>query len=134
MSEPIWITEQAVLAIQEDLLARFGGLAGIRDDGLLKSALHRPMQMFNYGEPSLFEMAAAYTFGIVRNHPFIDGNKRAAFMSAYVFLGANGFEIDATEEDVVIHTVALAAGDIDEAGYAKWLSRVCVPVEADGEP
>lgn len=124
MNEPTWITEEAVLAVQEDLLARFGGLAGVRDDGLLKSALHRPIQLFNYGTPSLFEMAAAYCAGIVRNHPFIDGNKRAGFMSAYVFLGVNGYEVDATEAEVVVHTVALAAGELDKAAYAKWLSRV----------
>ncbi len=130
MKEPIWISEVAVFAIQEEMLVRFGGLAGIRDHGLLESALHRPIQLFNYGTPTLFELAAAYTFGIVRNHPFIDGNKRVGFMTAYTFLGTNGYEVEASEEDVVIHTVALAAGDIDEAAYAKWLSRVCVPAES----
>jgi len=129
MNEPIWITTEIVLAIQEDLLARFGGLAGIRDNGLLESALHRPLQLLSYGTPTLFELAAAYAAGIVRNHPFIDGNKRAGFMTAYVFLGINGHEVDATEEDVVIHTFALAAGDIDETAYAKWLAQVSVPAE-----
>lgn len=129
MNEPTWITTEIVLAIQEDLLARFGGLAGIRDNGLLESALHRPLQLLSYGTPTLFELAAAYAAGIVRNHPFIDGNKRAGFMTAYVFLGINGYEVDATEEDVVIHTLALAAGDIDETAYAKWLAQVSVLAE-----
>ncbi len=130
MNEPIWIPAEVLFAMQEDLLARFGGLAGVREAGLLDSALHRPPQLFSYGTPSIFELAAAYTAGIVQNHPFIDGNKRAGFMAAYVFLGANGYEVDATEEDVVIHTLALAAGEIDEAAYAKWLTRVCVPADS----
>ena len=132
MNEPVWIPAEVLLAIQEDLLARFGGLAGVRDAGLLESALHRPLQLHNYGSPTLFELAAAYASGVVGNHPFIDGNKRAGFMAAYVFLGANGYEIEATEEDVVVHTLALAAGDIDEAAYAKWLTRVSVPADPEG--
>jgi len=127
MKEPIWISLNSVLAIQEDLLARFGGLPGVRDDGLLESALHRPLQLFHYGAPTLFDLAAAYAHGIIANHPFLDGNKRAGFMTAYVFLGANGYDVDATEEDVVIQTLALAAGERDETGYARWLEQVCEP-------
>lgn len=123
--EPIWITREVVLATQEELLSRFGGLAGIRDEGLLDSALNRPVQLFNYGNPSVFEMAAAYASGIVKNHPFLDGNKRAGFMVAYIFLGANGAEFTAPETEVVERTLALAAGAIGEAEYAEWLERSC---------
>lgn len=126
MKEPVWITREVVLATQDELLSRFGGLAGLRDEGLLESALHRPQQLFGYGQPDLFDLAAAYASGIVRNHPFLDGNKRAGFMAAYIFLGANGWEVDATEEDVVLHTLGLAAGQIDAAAYAKWLKASCV--------
>lgn len=125
MKEPVWITRDAVLAIQEELLARFGGLAGVRDEGLLDSALARPQQRFAYETPDLYELAAAYARGIVKNHPFLDGNKRAGFMTAYVFLGQNGIELDAPEEEVVLHTLALAAGDEDEATYAGWLREAC---------
>ena len=126
MKEPIWLTREVVLAVQEKLLVRFGGLAGIRDEGLLDSAINRPLQSFHYGtNPSLYELAAAYALGIVKNHPFLDGNKRAGFMAAYTFLGANGVTIEATEEAVVIHTLALAASEIDETDYAAWLKSVC---------
>ena len=126
MSEPVWITKDLIFAVQEQLLSRFGGLAGVRDDGLLESALARPQQLFAYGEPSVFELAAAYAHGIVKNHPFLDGNKRAGFMAAYIFLGANRFELDAPEEDAVAYTLALAAGEIDAPDFAAWLERSCV--------
>lgn len=125
MNDPVWITEAIVLAVQEELLSRFGGLAGVRDQGLLASALERPRHLLNYGDPSLFDMAAAYAFGIVKNHPFLDGNKRAGFMAAYTFLEANGEVFSAPEEDVVVQTLGLAAGAIDEAGYAAWLRSAC---------
>ncbi len=126
MKEPVWITREVVLATQEELLSRFGGLEGLRDEELLESALHRPRKLFDYGKPDLFELATVYASGIVRNHPFLDGNKRAGFMVAYIFLGANGWEIDATEEDVVLHTLGLAAGQIEAGAYAKWLKASCV--------
>ncbi|MFZ4682421.1 MAG: type II toxin-antitoxin system death-on-curing family toxin, partial [Terrimicrobiaceae bacterium] len=92
---------------------------------LLESALHRPQQIFAYAKPSLFELAAAYAAGIVKNHPFLDGNKRAGFVTAYIFLGANGFALDAPEEEVVERTLALAAGAIEEAEYGAWLEKSC---------
>ncbi|MEI6494157.1 MAG: type II toxin-antitoxin system death-on-curing family toxin, partial [Verrucomicrobiota bacterium] len=95
MSEPFWLTREVVLAIQGELLARFGGLEGIRDEGLLDSALNRPLHLFHYGDPPLFELAAAYAEGIVKNRPFLDGNKRAGFMAAYTFLGVNGQQLEA---------------------------------------
>jgi death-on-curing protein len=125
MNEPAWVSREVVLAIQAALLERFGGLCGLRDEGLLESALHRPRQLFAYGEPTLFELAAAYAAGIVRNHPFLDGNKRAGFMAAYVFLEANGMTIAASEETVVLRTLGLAAGEVDEAAYAAWLAESC---------
>lgn len=125
MTEPIWVTREVVLSTQDELLSRFGGLSGIRDEGLLDSALGRPMQLFAYGQPTLFDLAASYAFGIVKNHPFLDGNKRAGFMIAYIFLGANGIELDVSEEEVILQTLALAAGEITEAGYAAWLKKSC---------
>lgn len=125
MNEPAWVSREVVLAIQAALLERFSGLSGLRDEGLLDSALHRPRQLFAYGEPTLFELAAAYAAGIVRNHPFLDGNKRAGFMAAYVFLEANGMTFAAVEEMVVMRTLGLAAGEVDEAAYAAWLAESC---------
>jgi len=127
MTEPVWIDAADVHAFHEELLARFGGLAGVRDEGLLESALNRPIHLYHYGEPSLFELAAAYASGIVKNHPFLDGNKRSGFVAAALFLEANGLRFVATEEDVVERTLALAASAIDEAIYAAWLERSCVP-------
>ena len=126
MSEPVWLTRDVVVAVQEELLARFGGLAGIRDEGLLESALGRPNHLLAYSDPTLFELATAYAHGIVKNHPFMDGNKRAGFMAAYIFLGANGQNLAAPEEEAVIQTLGLAAGDVDEDAFSAWLERSCV--------
>lgn len=125
MTEPAWLTRDVIVAVQEELLARFGGLAGIRDEGLLESALGRPQHLLAYGEPTLSELAAAYAYGIVKNHPFMDGNKRAGFMAAYIFMGANGQDLDAPEEEAVLETLKLASGDATEADYASWLERSC---------
>lgn len=126
MNEPFWLTREIILAIQVQLLARFGGLEGLRDEGLLESALARPMQLLHCGTPSLFDLAAAYAYGIVKNHPFLDGNKRAGFMAAYTFLGINGFRLDAPEEQAVLQTLALAAGEIDADEFSAWLKASCV--------
>jgi death-on-curing protein len=125
MKEPVWIDLEDCLSFHEHLLARFGGLSGMRDQGLLESALARPQQLFGYGKPSLFEMAASYAFGIAKNHPFLDGNKRSAFMSAALFLEANGLSFQSTEESAVERTLALAAGAIGEEEYALWLKNSC---------
>lgn len=127
MSAPFWLTREVILAIQGELLARFGGLDGIRDEGLLESALNRPLHLVHYGDPSLFELAAAYAEGIVKNHPFLDGNKRAGFMAAYTFLGINGHQLEAPEEEAVLQTLALAAGAIGASEYSTWLAKSCVP-------
>lgn len=127
MKEPRWVKAEVVRAAQEEMLARFGGLAGVRDEALLDSALNRPRQLFAYGKPTMFELAAASAFGIVKNHPYLDGNKRAGFLVAYVFLEANGKVFSAPEEEVVVMTRALAAGTLPEAGYAAWLKDSCAP-------
>ncbi len=129
--EPNWLDRQDIQAVQEELLGRFGGLSGVRDEGLLESALSRPEQLNHYEEPSVFELAAAYATGLVKNYPFLDGNKRIGFMAAYIFLGANGWELDATEEEAVERTLALAAGAIGETDYTEWLERTSVPLPGD---
>jgi death-on-curing protein len=105
------------------LLAEFGGLAGVREEGLFESTLTRPQQLFAYGRPDLFDLAAAYAFGLVRNHPFLDGNKRIGFSTAVLFLELNGWIFAAEEVDAVVQTLALAAGALDEVGYAVWLRK-----------
>ncbi len=122
MTEPVWLTHDAVMAIHEDLIAEYGGLGGVRDAGLLDSGLARPQNLLAYGEPSLFELAAAYCAGIVRNHPFIDGNKRTGLMAAYTFLRLNGFRLMASEPEAVVMIRDLAAGEIDEAAIAAWIA------------
>ena len=113
--------ERAVLAAHGRLLAEHGGAEGLRDAGLLESALARPRQHYAYGSPDVMELAAIYTVGIVRNHPFVDGNKRIGFSTGVAFLLLNSFELRATEQDATRAVIALAAGDLDEAGYVAWL-------------
>lgn len=121
MKEPVWLLREAVRALHERLLSEFGGASGVRDEGMLESALARPANQFTYGSPSMAEVAAAYAFGLVRNHPFVDGNKRTGFVSAALFLELNGYRFTASEVDAAVQTLALAAHDLDEAGYAAWL-------------
>lgn len=124
MNEPIWLDSQDLYVLQNQMLARFGGLEGIRDKGLLESALYRPVQKFQYEPKStLPELAASYSYGIARNHPFFDGNKRSALLAAIVFLGINGMKFHATEEEAVLETLALAAGERTEEEYAFWLTK-----------
>lgn len=125
MKEPVWIDPADCHAFHGEMLQRFGGLDGVRDTGLLESALDRPKNRNAYGTPSLFELAASYAAGIVRNHPFLDGNKRSGFMAAALFLEVNGCDFQASEEEVVECTLALAAGAISEADYAAWLEQSC---------
>lgn len=128
MTEPVWVTEEDCLSFHEKLLARFGGAAGVRDRGLLASALARPQHRFAYEQPSLFELAASYAHGIVKNHPFLDGNKRTGFLAAALFLEANGVRFNAREEDAVVQTLALAAGAINADEFAAWLKSVSIEV------
>ena len=122
MKEPVWIDERDTLALHDRLLALYGGAVGLRDDGLLKSALARPQQHFAYGEsPDIVDMAAAYTWGIVRNHPFLDGNKRTGFVVGVLFLELNGYRFTASEEEAAQMVLELASGNLDEAGYIAFL-------------
>jgi death-on-curing protein len=121
MKEPIWVRRDVVLAFHDLLLARHGGSTGIRDEGLLDSALGRPLNLFNYEDPSLFQLSASYAFGLIKNHPFVDGNKRIAFTIAVLFLELNGKKFHASEVDAILNTLALAAGDIEEGEYANWI-------------
>ena len=132
MKEPLWLNPDEISAVHAGLLSRFGGAGGVRDIGLLEAALQRPVNRFHYEDPSpsLFELAAAYAEAIVGKHPFVDGNKRTGFMAAYVFLGANGFDLVASEESAVERTLALAARAIGESEYAAWLTDNCDPSAA----
>lgn len=122
MKEPIWITKGECLSFHQELVARFGGVSDLRDEGLLDSALARPQQAFAYGEPTLAELASFYAEGIVKNHPFLDGNKRTGLLAAAFFLETNGQVFTATEEQAVLQTLALAAGEIGAQEYGIWLS------------
>ncbi|MFM8364869.1 MAG: type II toxin-antitoxin system death-on-curing family toxin [Verrucomicrobiota bacterium] len=128
MNEPNWVNREECLAMHEKLLDRFGGLRGVRDEGLLDSALNKPHHQFHYGSPSIFELAAAYALGIVKNHPFLDGNKRAGFVTAALFIETNGYRFQAPEEEAVLETLALAAGESSEAAYAAWLEKNSVEI------
>ena len=123
--QPVWLGEAVVLAMHGRLLAEHGGAQGLRDSSLLDSALARPKQLLAYGEPSITDLAAAYVSGIVRNHPFVDGNKRTAFMAAYVFLASNGFRLVATELDAAQVMTLLASSEIDEVAFSAWLQKNC---------
>jgi death-on-curing protein len=120
--DPAWIETRDVLAIHGRLLALHGGASGLRDKGLLESALARPRQHHAYTDsPDPVEMAALYTAGVVRNHPFVDGNKRTGFVIGVLFLELNGFDFRASEEDATQAVTSLAAGSLDEVGYTAWL-------------
>ncbi len=122
MSKPVWIDERDALALHDRLLALDGGAAGLCDAGLLQSALARPQQLHSYGDnPGIIDMAAAYIAGIVRNHPFIDGNKRTGFLLGVLFLELNGFHFTATEESAAQAILSLAAGTLDESALVAWL-------------
>ena len=127
MKKPQWVLRETVLALQEHLLAEFGGLGGLRDQGLFDSALARPEQFYAYGKPDLFDLAAAYASGLVRNHPFLDGNKRIGFTTAILFLELNGRHFTASEADATLKTLALAARELDEAEFGAWLRKSCHP-------
>lgn len=122
----IWLERRDVEAFHDMQIAEFGGLAGTRDAGALESALARPLNLKAYGDPSIFALAAAYAFGIARNHPFVDGNKRTALVSSFTFLELNGYEVSAPEADAVLTFVDLAAGKLSEKDLARWLEAHCV--------
>ena len=122
-----WINRQALLLLHGESLVLHGGAPGIRDAGLLESALMRPENLAAYGQPDVFDCAAAYAFGLAKNHPFIDGNKRTAFVCTELFLALNGRELTADDASCVATMLALAAGDLDEAAFAAWLRAHTAP-------
>jgi death-on-curing protein len=120
MTDPVFVAEEIVLAIHEEQLAEHGGLVGIRDHGLLSSALSRPLMKAQFGEVDLAVLAAAYAYGIARNHPFLDGNKRTALAVSETFLELNGVALTASDQEAVITFLALAAGEFTEEALADW--------------
>ncbi len=121
MTEPVWIHLQAVFQFHDLSIAEFGGSMGIRDRGAIESALSRPRNLLAYGNPDVFDLAAAYTSGLSQNHGFIDGNKRTAFVTGALFLEINGYQLEAEQAEVIAAMLSLAEHVIDEAGYAQWL-------------
>lgn len=122
MSEIKWLHLESALAIHEQQILIHGGKDGVRDETLLESALARPQNLAAYGgDPDLFDLAASYAFGIVNNHPFIDGNKRTGFLAAYTFLFVNGWRLHAAEADAYMAVMALAQKEISETAFAAWL-------------
>ena len=132
MTEPEWLDIGIVLDFHAEQLALFGGADGVRDIELLESALARPINRFAYGESDLAILAAAYGFGIARNHPFVDGNKRTALASMIVFLGLNRFDLDAPQEGATAIMLSLAAGEITEDVLANWIANHVRPLDAPG--
>ncbi len=116
----VWIEHALIHAIHDEQLLEHGGGAGVRDTHLLESALARPEQLAHYGAPDVADLAASYGYGISRNHPFIDGNKRTAFVAVELFLALNGFDLLATDAECVVNMLNVAAGDIDEAAFGAW--------------
>ena len=127
MSEPVWLALEVLLAIHDEQLAEHGGGEGLRDQGLLESALARPRNLHAYGETSLTVLAASLGFGLARNHPFVDGNKRTAYVAVETFLALNGIALLASDAECVVAMLDLAAGDLPEAGFAAWLADSTQP-------
>jgi death-on-curing protein len=128
VTEPVWIDLEVVLAIHDEQLAEHGGQAGVRDRGLLESALSRPQNQFVNGEHVLPRLAASCAFGISRNHPFLDGNKRASLVVAELFLVLNGSELTATDAECVTTFLHLAAGDLTEDQLTEWIAGHTAPL------
>jgi death-on-curing protein len=127
MSTLNWLSHEAIHAIHNLSISRFGGGDGLRDESAFEASLNRPLQHFTYGDPppSIFELAAIYCSGIVKSHPFIDGNKRTGFMAAYTFLGINGYQLEASEEEAALQILALADCRLNDEELCKWLEANC---------
>jgi len=117
----VWLSRQFILAIHDEQLAEHGGAIGVRDEGLLESALVRPLKRAGYGEPDVAELAALYAIAIARNHPFVDGNKRTAFAALFTFLALNGMVFEPPEVDAAMAVLRLAAGDMDDDEFTTWV-------------
>lgn len=127
MREPRWLPKDLMLHVHNRQLAEHRGGAGVRDEGLLKSALSRPQNLFAYGESELAALAGAYAFGIAKNHPFIDGNKRTAFVACELFLAANGYDLATSDEECLAMMLGLASSEVSEAEFAAWLRENVQP-------
>ena len=123
MSDWKWINRQVLLLLHDESLAEHGGAAGIRDEGLLDSALARPRNLALYEEPDVAGLAASYAVGLAKNHAFVDGNKRAAFLSVGLFLGLNGYRLHASQVAATLAVLAVAAGEMDEPGFSAWVRQ-----------
>jgi death-on-curing protein len=123
----IWLSRDLILAIHDEQIAEHGGAAGVRDPGLLDSALARPLNRAGYGDPDIAELAALYALAIARNHPFIDGNKRTAYVALETFLALNGVAFPVSDVEATITTLSMAAGDIDDATFIAWVRRHATP-------
>jgi death on curing protein len=121
-----WINKQALLLLHDESLAEHSGAAGLRDEGLLDSALARPLNLDAYGTPDFADLAASYAIGLAKNHGFVDGNKRAAFLATGLFLHLNGHRLSVSQLDATLTMIAVAAGEMDEARFAAWLRAHCV--------
>lgn len=121
MSEWVWIEKSVIFAVHDEQLTEHGGAPGLRDDGLLESALARPRNLTAYGVPDHADLAAAYAVGLAKNHPFVDGNKRTAFVALELFLMLNGHELTAGDAGCVLTMLSVAAGEVDEAALAAWV-------------
>jgi death-on-curing protein len=119
----VWLDRALVEAVHAETIAEFGGEPGLRDAGLLEAALARPRNKAAYARAGVFSLASAYAFGLARNHPFVDGNKRAALLAAFLFLELNGWAVEAREEDAATVFIDLAAGRLSEAALAAWLRQ-----------
>ena len=119
----VWIDPAVIRAVHEEQLSEHGGAAGVRDEGLLESALARPRNVAHYGQPDVAELAASYGHGLAKNHPFVDGNKRTAFVAAELLLALNGYKLGANDTECVLTVLALVSGELDEAGFASWLRK-----------
>jgi len=123
----IWLSRQLVLAIHDEQLAEHGGALGLRDDGLLDSALARPLNRAGYGEPDVAELAALYAIAIARNHPFVDGNKRSAWSALVTFLALNGVEFSPPEVEATVNMLRLAGGDLSDDEFTAWVRLHALP-------
>jgi len=122
-----WLNSALLLAIHDEQLAEHGGASGLRDEGLFESALARPLNLVAYGDPDVADLAAAYAYGLARNHAFIDGNKRTAFVALELFLDFNGHELNADDVQCVLTMLAVAAGTLDETSLAEWIRQHLQP-------
>lgn len=122
-----WADKQALLLLHDESLAEHGGAAGLRDAGLFDSALARPLNLVAYGNPDFADLAASYGYGLAQNHPFVDGNKRTAFLAVGLFLYMNGYRLTVSQTEATATVLALAAGELEEAAFAAWIRGGCKP-------